>query len=59
VLARGFPHSLVDELIRTGPATANTELEMRRDKPVEIIHIKLTKAGRAAVSWERSRPAGP
>jgi hypothetical protein len=58
LLAHGFSLELMDKLIRVGLATASTEREIRGDKAIEIVRIKLTKAGREAVR-ERPRPSTP
>jgi hypothetical protein len=59
LLAHGFSLELLDKLIRAGLATTVKEREMRGDKTIEVVRIKLTKAGRSAVQTERSRPSGP
>jgi hypothetical protein len=59
LLAHGFSLELLDKLIRAGLATATTEREVRGDKTIEVVRIKLTKAGRAAVPRERPRPSAP
>jgi len=57
MLAHGFSLELLDKLIRAGLARATTEREMRGGRTIEIVRIKLTKAGRAAVPSERPRPS--
>jgi hypothetical protein len=59
LLAHGFSLELLDKLIRAGLAMASTEREMRGDKTIEVVRIKLTKSGRATVPTERPRPSTP
>jgi hypothetical protein len=55
LLAYGFPVALLDRLIESGLATASSERTIRGNKPIEVVRIKLTKAGRAALPPERHR----
>ena len=59
LLAHGFSLELLDKLIRAGLATASTESEMRGEKTIEVVRVKLTKSGRAAAPRERPRPSTP
>jgi hypothetical protein len=47
-LAHGFSLELLNELIGAGLATASTESMMCGSKPVEILRVKITEAGRPA-----------
>ena len=49
LLAHGFSLELLNELIGAGLATASTESMMRGSKPVEILRVKITEAGRRAL----------
>ena len=49
LLAHGFSLELLNELISAGLATASTESMMRGSKPVEILRVKITEAGRRAL----------
>jgi hypothetical protein len=49
MLAHGFSLELLNELIATGLATANTEREERGDKAIEIMRVKITESGRRAL----------
>jgi hypothetical protein len=49
MLARGFPLSLLNRLVRAGLATSHTEREERGDKEIEIVRLKITDAGRRAL----------
>jgi hypothetical protein len=49
MLARGFPLSLLNRLIRAGLATSHIELEERPDKPIEIVRLRITETGRRAL----------
>jgi hypothetical protein len=49
MLARGFPLSLLNRLVRAGLATSHIEREERGDKVIEIVRVKITEAGRRAL----------
>jgi len=49
LLAHGFSLELLNELIGGGLATGSTESMMRGSKPVEILRVKITEAGRRAL----------
>jgi hypothetical protein len=49
LIARGFPISLLNRLIRAGLATSRLEREERGDKAIEIVRVKITEAGRRAL----------
>ena len=49
MLAHGFPLSLLNRLIRIGLATSHIEREERPDKPIEIVRLRITEAGRRAL----------
>jgi hypothetical protein len=49
MLARGFPLSLLNRLVRAGLATSQIEREERGDKEIEIMRLKITEAGRRAL----------
>ena len=49
LLAHGFSLELLNELIGAGLATASTESMMRGNKPVEILRVRITEAGRRAL----------
>ena len=49
MLAHGFPLSLLNRLIRIGLATSHIEREERPDKPIEIVRLRITDAGRRAL----------
>ena len=49
MLARGFPLSLLNRLVRAGLATSHLEREERDDKVIEIVRVKITEAGRRAL----------
>jgi hypothetical protein len=48
-MAHGFSLELLNELIGAGLATASTESVTRGSKPVEILLVKVTEAGRRAL----------
>ena len=48
LLSRGFTREVLSGLIRDGLATANTGRVGRA--PVEVVRIKITEAGRAALA---------
>jgi len=60
-LAHGFSLELLNELIGACLATASTESMMRGSKPVEVLRVKITEAGkqfsrsRARIKFYRSR----
>jgi hypothetical protein len=49
MLARGFPLTLLNRLVRAGLATSHIEREERPDKTIEIVRVKITEAGRRAL----------
>ena len=49
MLARGFPLSLLNRLVRAGLASSHIEQEERGDKAIEIVRVKITEAGRRAL----------
>ena len=49
LLAHGFSLKLLNELIGGGLGTRRTESMMRGSKPVEILRVKITEAGRRAL----------
>ena len=49
MLARGFPLALLNRLVRTGLATSHLDREERPDKPIEIVRLRITEAGRRAL----------
>ena len=49
MLARGFPLSLLNRLVRAGLATSYIEREERGDKEIEVVRVKITVAGRRAL----------
>ena len=49
LMAHGFSLELLNELIGAGLATASTESVTRGSKPVEILLVKVTEAGRRAL----------
>jgi len=49
MLARGFPLALLNRLVRTGLATSHHDREERPDKPIEIVRLRITEAGRRAL----------
>jgi hypothetical protein len=48
-LAHCFSLELLNELIGGGLATGSSESMMRGSKPVEILRVKITEAGRRAL----------
>jgi predicted transcriptional regulator len=46
MLARGFPLSLLNRLVRAGLVASHIEREERGDKAIEIVRVKITDAGR-------------
>ena len=54
LLARGFPLSLLNRLLRAGLATSHIKREERGDKSIEIVRVKITEAGRAALSGNKT-----
>jgi hypothetical protein len=48
-LLKARARELLNELIGAGLATASTESMMRGSKPVEILNVKITDAGRRAI----------
>jgi hypothetical protein len=49
MLARGFPLSLLNRLVRAGLATEHIEREDRPEKPIEIVRLRITETGRRAL----------
>jgi hypothetical protein len=49
LIARGFPLSLLNRLVRAGLAASHLEREERGDKAIEIVRVKITEAGRRAL----------
>jgi hypothetical protein len=49
MLARGFPLSLLNRLVRAGLASSHLEREDRGDKAIEIVRVKITEEGRKAL----------
>ena len=49
VFAHGFDRRVLDCLVEAGLAAAEREVVVAGDKPVEIIRIKITNAGRRAI----------
>jgi hypothetical protein len=47
MLAQGFPLSLLNRLIRA--ATSHLDRQKRPDKPIEIVRLLITEAGRRAL----------
>ena len=50
MLAHGFTAELLIELVRADLATASTERVGRGRKPVEVVRMKITEAGRRALA---------
>ena len=49
MLAHGFALSLLNRLIRAVFATSHLDREERPDKPIEIVRLRITEAGRRAL----------
>jgi hypothetical protein len=56
MLAHGFPVPLLVDLCIAGLASATLERMVAGGRPVEVVRIKITEAGRKAI--EQARPAG-
>jgi hypothetical protein len=56
MLAHGFPVPLLVDLCIAGLASATPERMVAGARPVEVVRIKITEAGRKAI--EQTRPAG-
>ena len=49
MLARGFSLAVLNRLVFAGLATSHIERQERPDKPIEIVRVRITKAGRRAL----------
>jgi hypothetical protein len=49
VVAHGFDSDMVANLVRTGLATEEREVMKAGGKPIEVVRIKITEAGREAI----------
>jgi hypothetical protein len=49
MLARGFPLSRLNRLVRAGLATLHIERDERSGEAVEIVRVKITDAGQRAL----------
>jgi hypothetical protein len=49
MLAHGFSIELLNQLIRAGLVTARTKRVIRGERSIEIVHMKITDAGRQAL----------
>jgi hypothetical protein len=49
MLARGFPLSLLNRLVRAGLARSHLERDERGGKAIEIVRVKITEEGRKAL----------
>jgi hypothetical protein len=49
MLARGFSVAVLNRLVFAGLATSHIERQERPDKPIEIVRLKITLAGRRAL----------
>lgn len=49
MLAHGFTEALLDDLIRAGLATAHADRMMTGKRPMEVVRLKITDAGRRVV----------
>ena len=56
MLAHGFPVPLLVDLCIAGLAIATPERMVAGGRPVEVVRMKITEAGRKAI--EQTRPAG-
>jgi len=56
MLAHGFPLPLLVDLCIAGLAIATPERMVAGVRPVEVVRMKITEAGRKAI--EQARPAG-
>jgi len=54
MLAHGFSIKLLNQLIRDGLVTARTKRVIRGERSIEIVHMKITDAGRQVLA---DRPA--
>jgi DNA-binding PadR family transcriptional regulator len=50
MIANGFSLALLNRLVRAGLATSHIEREERPDKPIEIVRLRITEAGRRALA---------
>jgi hypothetical protein len=50
MLAHGFSIKLLNQLIRDGLVTARTKRVIRGERSIEIVHMKITDAGRQALA---------
>jgi hypothetical protein len=50
MIANGFSLALLNRLVRAGLATSHLEREERGDKAIEIVRVKMTEAGRRALT---------
>jgi hypothetical protein len=49
LLALGFGQELIDALAEAGLVTLHSDFVKARHRPVEVVHVKITDAGRAAL----------
>jgi len=49
VVVHGFDSDLTAGLIRTGLATADQEIVKAGSKPIEVVRIRITAAGRKVI----------
>ena len=53
MLAHGFSIKLLNQLIRDGLVTARTKRVIRGERSIEIVHMKITDAGRQVLASSR------
>jgi hypothetical protein len=57
MLDRGFTLALLNRLVRTGLATSYAEREQHEEKTIEIVRLKITEAGRQALTNQSTASA--
>jgi hypothetical protein len=50
MLAHGFTEALLNDLMRAGLATAHVDRMMTGKRPMEVLRLKITDAGRQALA---------
>jgi hypothetical protein len=50
MLAHGFTYTMLDALVRDGLATATPETVHAGKRPIEVVRVRITDAGRLALA---------